>query len=161
MENFNIEVELLRSIFKCNNDPVNIIDQCIKKFLHKLYALKQIVPIVHKRELLFILPFLGTFSLNLRKCWYELISKSIWQLKLLFSPKINLAACLNSGIPFPYIFAPTLFTSFSVVSAILVTMAKMNVIYTFFLVCSICWEESTYETRENVFYFTLKALFFL
>ena len=98
---------------------------------------------------------------HFRKCWYELISKSIWQLKLLFSPKINLAACLNSGIPFPYIFAPTLFTNFSVVIAILVTMAKMNVIYTFFLVCSICREESTYETRENVFYFTLKALFFL
>ena len=31
MENFHIEVEYLRSIFKCSNYPVNIIDQCIKK----------------------------------------------------------------------------------------------------------------------------------
>ena len=31
-EDFHIEVELLRSIFKCKNYPVNIIDQCIKKF---------------------------------------------------------------------------------------------------------------------------------
>ena len=52
MENFHIEVELLRSIFKCNNYPVNIIDQCIKKFLDKLYVPKQIVPTVPKRELL-------------------------------------------------------------------------------------------------------------
>ena len=40
MENFHIDVELLRSIFKCNNYPVNIIDQCIKKFFDKLYVPK-------------------------------------------------------------------------------------------------------------------------
>ena len=66
MENFHIEVELLRSIFKCNNYPVNIIDQCIKKFFDKLYVPKQIVPTVPKKELLVVLPYLGTFSLNLR-----------------------------------------------------------------------------------------------
>ena len=38
MENFHIEVEHLRSIFKCNNNPLNIIDQCIKKFLDKLHV---------------------------------------------------------------------------------------------------------------------------
>ena len=36
MENFHIEVEHMRSIFKCNNYPVNKIDQYIKKFLDKL-----------------------------------------------------------------------------------------------------------------------------
>ena len=46
MENVHIEVELLRSIFKCNNYHVNIIDQCIKKFFDKLYVPKQIVPTV-------------------------------------------------------------------------------------------------------------------
>ena len=46
MENFHIDVELLRSIFKCNNYPVNNIDQCIKKFFDKLYVPKQIVPTV-------------------------------------------------------------------------------------------------------------------
>ena len=35
MKNFHIEVEHLRSIFKCNNNPVNMIDQCFKKFLDK------------------------------------------------------------------------------------------------------------------------------
>ena len=62
MQNFHIEV---RSIFKSNNYPVNIIDQCIKKFLNKLQVSKQIVLSVPKRELLFVLPFLRKFSLNL------------------------------------------------------------------------------------------------
>ena len=32
---------------------------------------------------------------------------------------------------------------------------------TFLLVCFVCLRESTRETRKNVFYFTLKALFVL
>ena len=33
---------------------------------------------------------------------------------------------LNSRAPFPYIFAPTLFTNFNVVIEILLPMAKLN-----------------------------------
>ena len=77
MENFHIEVELRRSILKCNNYPVNIIDQCIKKFFDKLYVPKQIVPAVPKKELLVVLPYLGTFYLILRKRLYKLVSKSL------------------------------------------------------------------------------------
>ena len=76
IENFHIEVELLRNIFKCNNYPVNIIDQNIKRFLDKLYVPKQIVQIVPKKELLVIRPYLETFSLNLRKCLYKSVSNS-------------------------------------------------------------------------------------
>ena len=79
MENFHIEIELLRSSFKCNNYPVNIIDQCIKKFFDKLYVSKQIVPTVSKKELLVVLPYLGAFSLNLRKRLYKSVSKSLPQ----------------------------------------------------------------------------------
>ena len=67
MENFYIEVELLRSIFEYNNFPVNITDQCIKKLLDKLHVPKEIVLTVPERKLLVALPYLGTFSLNLRK----------------------------------------------------------------------------------------------
>ena len=63
--------KLLRSIFKCNSYPVNIIDQCIIKLLDRLYFPKLIVPIVPKRELLVVPPYLGTFSLNLRKRLYK------------------------------------------------------------------------------------------
>ena len=91
MENFHIEVEHLRSILKCNNYPVNIIDQCIKKFLDKLYVPKQIVLTVPKRELLVVLPFLGTFSLNLRKCSYKSVSKPLPQCNIfvIFHSKID------------------------------------------------------------------------
>ena len=94
MENFHIEVEHLRSILKCNNYPVNIIDQCIKKFLDKLYVPKQIVLTVPKRELLVVLPFLGTFSLNLRKRLYKSVSKSLPQcnIKVIFQSKNRLSS---------------------------------------------------------------------
>ena len=122
MENFHIEVELLRSIFKCNNYPVNIIDQCIKKFFDKLYVPKQIVPTVPKKELLVVLPYLGTFSLNLRKRLYKSVSKSLPQcnIKVISQSKNRLSSFFK-------FFAPTLFTNFSVVIAILLTMAKLNV----------------------------------
>ena len=89
MENFTIEVEFLRSIFKCNNYTVNIIDQCNKKFWDKLYAPKQIVQTVPKRELLVVLPYLGTFSLNLRKRLYKSVSNSLPQCntKVVFQSK--------------------------------------------------------------------------
>ena len=93
MENFHIEVELLRSIFKCNNYPVNIIDQCIKKLFDKLFVPKQIVPTVPKKELLVVLPNLGAFSLNLRKHLYKSVSKSLSQynIKVLFQSKNRLS----------------------------------------------------------------------
>ena len=59
MENFHIEVEQLRSILKCNNCPINVIDQCIKKLFGKLYVPKQIVPTVLKKKLLVVLSYLG------------------------------------------------------------------------------------------------------
>ena len=77
-------------IFKCNSYPVNIIDQCIKKFLEKLYVPKQIVPTVPKREFLVLLSCLGTFSLNLRKLSYKLsVSRSLLQcsIKVIFQSK--------------------------------------------------------------------------
>ena len=94
MENFHIEVELLRSIFKCNNYPVNIIDQCIKKFFDKLYVPTQIVSTVPKKELLVVLPCLGTFSLNLRKRLYKSVSKSLPQcnIKVIFQSKNRLSS---------------------------------------------------------------------
>ena len=50
IENFHIEVELLRSIFKCNNYHINIIDQCIKKFFEKFYVLNRLYQEYLKRN---------------------------------------------------------------------------------------------------------------
>ena len=79
MEICYIEVGLLRSIFKCNNYHVNIISQCIKKFLDTLCVPKQAVATVPIRELLVVLLFLGTFCLNLIKTLHKLVSKSLPQ----------------------------------------------------------------------------------
>ena len=94
MENFHIEVELLKSIFKCNNYPVNVMDQCVKKFLDKLYVPKQIVPTVPTKELLVVLPYLGIFSLSLRKGLYKSVSKSLPQCnrKVIFQSKNRLSS---------------------------------------------------------------------
>ena len=51
VKNVHIGEEYLRSIFKCNNYSVNIIDQFMKTFFDKLYVAKQIVPTVPKKEL--------------------------------------------------------------------------------------------------------------
>ena len=133
MENFHIEVEHPRRIFKCNNYPVNIIDQCIKKFLD---VPKQTVPTVLKKELLILLPFLGTFSLNFRKRLYKAVSNSLPQcyIKIILLSKNRLSNLFKFKDSFPCIFAPTLFTNFSIVIAILLTMVKLNAILKFELV---------------------------
>ena len=130
MENFHIEVERLRSIFKCNNYPFNIIDQCIRKFLEKLYVPKQIVPAVPKKELLAALPFLGKLSLNLRKHLYKSVSKSLPQcnIKVIFQSKNWLSNLFKFKDSIPLYLRSHLFTNFSVVIAILLTMSKLNVI---------------------------------
>ena len=64
---FSYRIRLLRSIFKCNNHPVHIIDQCIKMYLDILYVPKQIVPTVPKRELLVVLLLLGNIFFEFEK----------------------------------------------------------------------------------------------
>ena len=130
MENLHIEVEQCRSIFKCNNYPVDITDQCIKKFLDKLYVSKQIAPTVPKKELFIVLTFLGNVSMKLRTCLYKSVSKTLpqYNMKVIFQLKIDWVICLNLKTRFPYIIAPILFTHFSVVTAILCVVTKLNVI---------------------------------
>ena len=114
MGNVRIEVEHLRSIFKCNNYPVNIIDQCIRKFLDKLYVPKQIVPTVPKGEFLKILPFLETFSLNLRKPFYKLVSKTLSQynIKIIFQSKNWLSSLFKFKDSIPLYFLSHLIYKF-------------------------------------------------
>ena len=93
MGNFHVKVEQLRSIFKCNNYRINIIDQCIKKFLDKLYVPKQIVPTAPKKELLIVLPFFGKCSLNFRIGLYKSVSKTLPKCnkKVIFQSKNQLS----------------------------------------------------------------------
>ena len=59
-----------------------------------MFVLKQIVPTAPKREFSIFLPYLGTFSLNLRKLLYNSVSKSLPQfnIKVIFQSKIQLCS---------------------------------------------------------------------
>ena len=93
MENFQIVIEQLRSIFKYISYPVNIVDQCIEQFSDKLYVAKQIVSTVPEKELLIVLPFLGKFSINLRIRLYISVSQTLPQckIKVIFRSKNRLS----------------------------------------------------------------------
>ena len=65
-KNFHWEIETLKSIFKHNNYPQNFVNQCIKKFLNKLFIKKDLNFMLPKRELTLVLPYLGKLSFDLR-----------------------------------------------------------------------------------------------
>ena len=89
MQSFHLEVEQLRQIFKCNNYPVALIDQCVKTFLNKIYVPKRILITVPKKDVLIILPFLGQFSLNLRSRLHNCFNKTLprCNIKVIFQSK--------------------------------------------------------------------------
>ena len=58
-ENFNQEIETLKSVFKHNNYSQNFVNQCIKKFSNKIFIKKKLNFVVPKRKLTFVLPDLG------------------------------------------------------------------------------------------------------
>ena len=93
MQSFHLEVEQLRQIFKCNNYPVGLIDQCVKTLLNKIYVPKRILITVPKKDVLIVLPFLGQFSLNLRSRLYDCFNKTLprCSIKVIFQSKNGLS----------------------------------------------------------------------
>ena len=113
-ENFHREIETLKSIFKHNNYPQNFVNQCIKKFLNKLFIKKDLNFMVPKRELTFVLPYLGKLSFDLRArlrrtierdlpyCKLKIIFRSKCRLNTLFRFKYSLVKKNRSGIIYRY-----------------------------------------------------------
>ena len=64
--NFHREIETLKSILKHNNFRENFGNQCIKKFFKKLFIKKKLNFMIPKRELTFVLPYLGKLLPDLR-----------------------------------------------------------------------------------------------
>ena len=50
-------IETLKSMFKHNNYPKNVVNQFIKEFLNKLFIKKDLNFMVPKWELTFVLPY--------------------------------------------------------------------------------------------------------
>ena len=84
-ENFHREIETL----KCNNYPQNFMNQCIKKFLNKLFIKKELNFMVPKRELTLGLPYLGKLSFDLRARLRRNIERDLpyCKLKIIFRSK--------------------------------------------------------------------------
>ena len=103
MQSFHVEAEQLRQIFKCNNYPVALIDQCVKTFLNKIYVPKRILITVPKKDVLIVLPFLGQFSLNLRSRLYNCFNKTLPQcnIKVIFQSKnrLSILSRIKDSIP--------------------------------------------------------------
>ena len=113
-KNFHLEIETLKSIFKHDNYPQNFVNQCIKKFLNKLFIRKYLNFMVPKRELTLVLPYLGKLSLDLRTrlrriierdlpyCKLKIIFRSKCRLNTLFRFKDPLEKKTRSGIIYRY-----------------------------------------------------------
>ena len=85
---FHLVVEKLREILKKNSYPFGIIELSIRTFLNRLYVPKQVYSTAPKKELLIILPFLGTMSSNLKRKLQTSIRNSL--------PQCNIKVILKS-----------------------------------------------------------------
>ena len=59
---FHHEVDKLKKILSKNTYPQQFIDECIQKFLNNMFIQRLQIPIVPKKELIIILPYLGKMS---------------------------------------------------------------------------------------------------
>ena len=113
-KNFHQETDTLKSIFTLNNYPQNFVNQCIKKYLNKLFIKRDLNFIVPKKELTFVLPYLDKLSLDLRArlrrtietdlryCNLEIIFRSKCRLNKLFQFKDPFEKKIRSGIFYRY-----------------------------------------------------------
>ena len=116
----HFEIDHLKTILIKNNYPLNFIDSCIKSFLNKLYTPKVVVPNVPKRNVFVKLSFLGSTSFQIRK-----------KLQKFFSDKLtsrNLKSFSPSRISYLKCYFQDLFTSISVVGAMLPIMERPNTV---------------------------------
>ena len=103
LRSFHLEADQLQQIFKCNNYPDTLIDQCLQTFLNKIFVAKRTSITVPKKYILIILPFLGQFSLNLRSKLYNCFKKTLPQcnIKVIFQSKNRLSNLLRFKYSIP------------------------------------------------------------
>ena len=129
---FHHEIDKLNSILYKNSCPRDLVDKYIKESLDKILAPKTVVSTVSKMDLVIALPYLGKFSLQIRiRLRINRIKKSklpccnIW---FVFKTKCKIINFFTFEDKFHHSYVLTLFTNFSVVAAMLTTIAKLNVI---------------------------------
>ena len=74
MSKFHFEIEKLKEILLSNGYSNKFIDQCISKFMNKLYIKKPVMLAVPKKQLYLVLPLMGK-SLDLLDHYINLFIK--------------------------------------------------------------------------------------
>ena len=104
----------MKSILIHNSYPHNLLNHCIEKFLNKVFVQRDFNFTVPKRELIYILPYLGKASLDLRTklrqtiemnlpfCKLIILFGSTCRLNTLFHFKDSLEKKIHSGIIYHY-----------------------------------------------------------
>ena len=97
------EIENLKRIFGKNGYPSSFIDKCILRFFDKMYEKKVAVHTVPKKELLMVLPFLGTTSWNVKNNILRSFRKIVpfANLKIVFKTQKRLSSCFTFKDKFP------------------------------------------------------------
>ena len=97
------EIENLKKIFSKNGYPLKFVDKCIKAFFDKLYAKKVPVHTFPKKDLVMLLPFLGTTSWKIKNDLVRSIRKNIpaCNLKIIFKTTKRLSSCFMFKDKFP------------------------------------------------------------
>ena len=114
LSKFHSELDKLKIVLSKNNYPIDLIDNCVKLFLDKMHKLRPVVATVEKKELMIVLPFLGSNSLSIRTrlqnnlkktlpfCKIKVIFTSNVRLSSFFSFKDKMPKCLISNIVYKF-----------------------------------------------------------
>ena len=97
------EIENLKKVFSKNGYPSRFVDKCILKFFDKLYGKKDPVHTVPKKDLVMILPFLGTTSWKIKNDLIQSIRKNapFCNMKIIFKTTKRLSSCFLFKDKFP------------------------------------------------------------
>ena len=97
------EIEKLKMIFSKNGYPSKLVDKCILKFFNKQFEERRVVHTVPKKELLLVLPFLGTNSWKTKNELIRSFRKIVpfCNLKIVYKTTRRLSSCFPFKDKFP------------------------------------------------------------
>ena len=106
------EITKLKDILQRNRYPERFIERCIEKFFNKLYDKRPPIQTAQRKEVLIMLPYLGSLSLPLKKTLMRSIKIPTVKLKMIFLPgnklssyfkfKDDFPSSLKSGVVYKY-----------------------------------------------------------
>lgn len=97
------EIEKLKMIFSKNGYPSKLVDKCIFKSFNKQFEERRVVHTVPKKELLLVLPFLGTISWKTKNELIRSFRKIVpfCNLKIVYKTTRRLSSCFPFKDKFP------------------------------------------------------------